>query len=115
QFNNPVADVAVTFAVASGGGVVVPTSPVRTNASGIAAVTSWTLGPTAGPNTLTATAGTLAGSPVTFTASGTVGAPTQLTLNAGNNQTAPVGTTVLTAPSVLVRDEFSNPVPNVAV
>ncbi|MBI1967348.1 MAG: Ig-like domain-containing protein, partial [Gemmatimonadetes bacterium] len=70
-FGNPVSGVSVTFAVASGGGTVDPTTAILTNASGIAQVTSWTLGPTAGTNTLTATSGTLAGSPVTFTATAT--------------------------------------------
>ncbi len=62
---NGVQGVSVTFAVASGGGTVVPTTPVTTNSSGIAAVTSWTLGP--GINTLIATT---AGGSVTFTATG---------------------------------------------
>ena len=67
---NPMAGVAVTFAVTSGGGTVNPATAVTTNASGIAAVTSWTLGPTAETNTLTATVGGsgIAGNPVTFTA-----------------------------------------------
>src|SRR2546426_5308391 len=43
---NVVAGVAVTFAAASGGGSVNPTTPVTTNGGGIAAVTSWTLGTT---------------------------------------------------------------------
>jgi hypothetical protein len=68
QFNNPVAGIAVTFAVTSGGGLVSPTTPVTTTASGIAAATSWTLGTTPGTNTLTATATGLAGSPMTFSA-----------------------------------------------
>ena len=51
---NPVAGAAVTFAVATGGGSVNPTTPVATNVAGIASLTSWTLGSTAGPNTLTA-------------------------------------------------------------
>jgi alpha-tubulin suppressor-like RCC1 family protein len=69
---NPVSGVAVTFAVASGGGSV--TGPNQTtNASGIAAVASWTLGPAVGTNTLTATAVGLTGSPVTFTATGETG------------------------------------------
>jgi len=78
--NNPVPNVAVAFAVTAGGGVTVPASPavVSTNASGIAALMSWTLGPAAGTdsNMVTVTAagasGTpLTGSPVTFKASGT--------------------------------------------
>src|SRR5207249_4692221 len=91
---NPVAGGSVRFAVASGGGTVSPTAPVTTNASGVAAVTSWTLGSTAGPNTLTATSTGLTGSPVTFTATGTAGTATQIAINAGNDQTAPAGTAV---------------------
>jgi hypothetical protein len=70
-FNNPVAGVSVTFAVASGGGTVDPVTAVTTNASGIAAVTSWTLGTAAGTNTLTATSDGLTGNPITFTATAT--------------------------------------------
>src|SRR5439155_1026320 len=70
---NPVSGIAVAFAVTSGGGTVSPTS-VATNGSGIAAVTSWTLGTTPGTNTLTASATGLTGSPVTFTATATAGA-----------------------------------------
>jgi adhesin/invasin len=65
----PVADVRITFAVASGGGSISGETQ-RTNASGIATVGSWTLGSSAGTNTLTATAAGLSGSPVTFTAMG---------------------------------------------
>jgi len=46
-----------------------------TDASGIATVGSWTLGTTAGTNTLAATAGGLTGSPLTFTATGMQMAP----------------------------------------
>ncbi|HVM44128.1 MAG TPA: hypothetical protein VMT77_11485, partial [Gemmatimonadales bacterium] len=70
--NNPVAGVGVTFAVAGGGGSVTP-SAVATDASGVAAVASWTLGATAGANSLTASAAGLAGSPVTFHATGVPG------------------------------------------
>ncbi len=115
QFNNPVAGVQVTFAAGLGGGTVSPTTAVTSNASGIAAVTSWALGHTAGTNTLTASATGLTGSPVTFSATGTAGPATQIALNAGNNQTAPAGTQVATPPSVLVRDQFNNPVAGVAV
>jgi alpha-tubulin suppressor-like RCC1 family protein len=69
---NPVGGVAVTFAVVSGGGSITDPSQT-TDESGIASVRSWTLGPTAGTNTLAATAEGLTGSPVTFTARGTSG------------------------------------------
>ncbi|HTT67876.1 MAG TPA: hypothetical protein VMF70_07605, partial [Gemmatimonadales bacterium] len=114
-FGNPVAGVSVTFGVASGGGTVVPTTPVTTNASGIAQVTSWTLGAAAGTNTLTATSTGLTGSPLTFTATGTAGAATQIAINAGNNQSATAGTAVSVAPSVIVRDANNNPVSGASV
>src|SRR5437763_850449 len=115
QFNNPVAGVSVTFTPAVGSGSVSPTTPILTNASGVAALTSWTIGTTAGPNSLTATSAGLAGSPVTFSATGTAGAATQIALNAGNGQAATVGTAVATPPSVIVRDQFANAVAGVAV
>ena len=68
---NGIAGVNVTFAVVTGGGTVVPTTPVATLSTGIATATSWTLGTTPGTNTLTATAPGVPGSPLTFTATGT--------------------------------------------
>jgi hypothetical protein len=52
--DRPVAGVGVSFAVASGGGAASQGSAI-TNANGVAAVGSWRLGPSAGPNTLMAT------------------------------------------------------------
>jgi hypothetical protein len=72
-FADPVAGVAVTFAVASGGGSITGAS-ATTDASGFASVGSWTLGSIAGVNTLTATVTGL--TPVTFTATGTAPSPT---------------------------------------
>jgi hypothetical protein len=68
---NPLAGVAVVFAITGGGGSVQDPNAV-TDINGIAQPTSWTLGGAPGPNTLDATAGrTAAGSPVPFTATGT--------------------------------------------
>lgn len=108
---NPVgAGTSVTFAVASGGGSITGPATVQTNASGIATIGGWTLGAVAGANTLTATSGALTGSPATFSATGTAPVPASITINAGNNQSATVNTAVATAPSVLVRDNNSNPI-----
>ncbi len=112
--SNVVSNVSVTFAVASGGGSLTGGS-ATTNASGIATVGSWTLGTTAGANTLTATSTGLSGSPVTFTATGIAGTATQIAVSAGNGQNATVGTAVATPPSVLVRDANNNPVNGVTV
>ncbi len=111
---NPVSGVSVTFAVGTGGGSVTGGS-ATTNAAGIATVGSWTLGATAGPNTLTATSTGLSGSPVTFNATGTVGPASQIALNAGDNQSASAGTAVSIAPSVIVTDAHANPVSGVSV
>src|SRR5207245_10276141 len=66
-------------------------------------------------NTLTATSAGLAGSPVTFTATGTAGPAATLAKFAGDNQVGQVGTTLATPQTVLVTDAHGNPVPNVTV
>jgi adhesin/invasin len=66
QFGNLIANQSVAFAVATGGGSVTGASPT-TGVNGIATLGSWTLGPTAGTNTLSATASTFT---VVFTATG---------------------------------------------
>src|SRR5207249_1672848 len=76
---------------------------------------SWTLSPTAGQNTLTASSGALSGSPVTFSATGTVGEAATIAANSPTSQTAPAGTAVSSPPSVLVKDANGNPVAGVAV
>jgi hypothetical protein len=111
---NPVEGVSVTFAVATGGGSATGLT-ATTGADGIATVGSWTLGTTAGSNTLTATSDTLTGSPVTFTATGTAGPAAQIAIDDGNNQSATVGTAVAIAPSVIVKDANDNPVAGVTV
>jgi hypothetical protein len=70
----PVAGYGVTFVATEGGGSV-SGSAQTTGADGIARVGGWTLGDTPGANTLEARAGSLAGSPVIFTAEGTENEP----------------------------------------
>lgn len=104
--------VAVTFSVTSGGGSVQGGS-ATTDANGVASVTSWTLGTTAGANLLTARVAKLA--PVTFTATGVAGVATQLTRSSADPSSTVVGTAVAAAPSVTARDANGNPVPGVPV
>ncbi|MEP7001494.1 MAG: Ig-like domain-containing protein, partial [bacterium] len=79
QLGTPMAGVAVTFAVASGGGSVTGATAISAS-NGVAAVGGWTLG--AGNNTLTATVQGL--TPVTFAAFGrqvvAPGVPTRLSV-----------------------------------
>src|SRR5439155_972476 len=62
--------------------------------------------------TLTATG---AGSTTSTAFNSTAGAAATITINAGDGQTATVGTPVPIPPSVIVRDQFGNPVPSVDV
>ncbi|MHB1329410.1 MAG: hypothetical protein ACYC2K_14525, partial [Gemmatimonadales bacterium] len=69
QHGNPVANATVVFSVTGGGGSVAGgTQP--TNASGVATVGDWTLGPTDGPNALAATVQGSALTAVVFAATG---------------------------------------------
>ena len=106
--------VSVSFAVTAGGGTVTGGETV-TNVNGFAAPTSWTLGPNPGVNTLTATAGTLQGSPVTFNATGVANPPVAMQIFAGNQQTVTAGSQVPTPPQVLVTDAGGHGVPGVNV
>jgi hypothetical protein len=112
QNGSPMSGVTVTFAVASGGGSVSGATAIS-DASGIATVGSWTLGPTAGPNVLNATSGTL--SVVAFTATSTAGAAASLAKNAGDNQSASAGSAVTVPPAVIVKDANGNPKSGVSV
>jgi hypothetical protein len=109
QFGNPVQGINVTFTVTGGGGTIAPASPatVGTGTNGIAALTSWTLGTTAGTNTMTAASGTLTNSPLTFTATATPGTATTLVFTQQpTNATAGVG--IAPAVQVTARDAHGN-------
>ncbi len=71
---NAVSGASVSFAVGGGGGGVNGTAGT-TDASGVFAVGSWTLGATPGPNSIVATVGGsgITGNPVTFSATGVAG------------------------------------------
>jgi hypothetical protein len=115
QFGNGISGRSVTIAVSPVTGNTV-TQPVGvTNASGV--ITGSFSTTQAATKTVTATVGGTGGGLLTDNALVTVnpGAATQIAVNGGNAQTARVGTAVLTDPSVIVRDAFNNPVPNVTV
>ncbi|MBK8056859.1 MAG: hypothetical protein IPK33_02950 [Gemmatimonadetes bacterium] len=100
----------VVFTVTAGGGALSPVSPATVNTTGgIASLTSWTLGPAQGVNTVVASSGTLQGSPMTFTATATQ-LPDTVRFVAGAGQSAPAGTPVAVLPKVKVVDAAGNPV-----
>jgi hypothetical protein len=103
-FSNPLPGVAVTFAMASGGGSVTGGS-ATTGPGGVATVGGWILGPSPGANTLGASGVNLNGSPQSFTATGV-------------DHTAPTASFVPVAPDPRsaavdsIRIVFSEPVVN---
>jgi len=105
-----VAGVVVAFQVTNGGGNVLPTQ-VRTDTSGVAAVTSWTLGPAPGANELTATvAGSaVGGNPAVFTATAVVGSANKLIFSVQPSNTM-VNARLTPAVKVQVQDAAGNPV-----
>ncbi|MBI2816877.1 MAG: hypothetical protein HYX72_08045 [Acidobacteria bacterium] len=110
--NIPVSGVVIAFAVTSGDGSL-SVAQFMTDASGQASAVL-TLGPTAGPNTVTATLANVTGSPVTFTATGSLSPDsslaTILVMVSGNDQSGFVGEP-LTEPFVVqATDDFGFPV-----
>jgi len=108
----PVSGVTVTFSPVSGGGSVAG-GRVTTDASGEAAVGSWTMGTTAGPNQLRAAVTGV--SPVLFEATAVAGPAASVASTAGNGQSAAENTAVAVAPTVRVEDAYGNPVAGVSV
>ena len=93
---------------------MVPTTAVATDANGVAQVTSWTLGTTAGANTLLASAsgpgGPLTGSPLTINANGIAGPATQLGMSVQPPASVASGDGLAPAPVVQLQDANGNPV-----
>jgi len=104
----------VTFDVTRGGGSA-PAGPQLADASGVATVESWILGPGVGDTNDLAARSTGSPDTVVFHAVATPIRPSSMSRAEGNNQSATVGTAVPVRPSVIVRDGSGNPLPGVAV
>jgi hypothetical protein len=111
QSGNPIVGIVVTFAPSAAAGTV-STNQVTTDLTGSASVT-WTLGTVAGTDTLMVSAGTL--TPVSVVATATPDVPAALTIVAGNNQSAPIDSTLATTLEVKVTDRYGNVIPNATV
>jgi len=105
--NNPVVGATVAWTVLTGGGSVGAATSL-TDAGGEATI-AWTLGPQVGSgvHSLRASLGALN---ATFTGTGVLTAGV-LSLNGGDNQSAPINSAVATTPSVLVRTPGGGGVP----
>jgi hypothetical protein len=110
---NGVGGVSITWAVTAGGGSLSSTS-TATRGDGTAEV-MWTLGPTLGAQTATATAAGLQGSPVTFTATAGVGVASRLAIVTQPSATASSGAPFAQQPVIELRDAAGNRVPQAGV
>lgn len=111
QRGDPMPNVTVSFSASSGGTVASPTAV--TNASGIATAGMWTLGGTAGTQTLTATVASLPA--VQFTATAQARVPAAVTATSSTTQTGLAGGAVAEAPTVRVNDQTGQPLAGVTV
>lgn len=105
---NALGNIAVSVAVTSGGGTLVG-APTKT-AAGPTSVGTWTLGTTAGANTLTVTVSGL--TPLTISATGTPGSPTKIVITGGTSQTGLAGAQLATPLGAAVQDQFGNGISN---
>lgn len=94
----------VTFSATSGS---LSAAAVASSTSGIAR-TVWTMPQGAGTHTVTASAGTLTGSPLTFTATSTAGAATKLLLSTQPSSTVEPGVAWTQQPVVVSADQYGN-------
>jgi adhesin/invasin len=110
QNGDPLAGIKVSFTVTQGNGTITGANRT-TDANGEASTASWTLGPAAGLNVVIASiAGSgISGNPVTFTATGSLPAPSTIASASTTTQTAEAGAAVATPPSVIVKDANQQP------
>jgi hypothetical protein len=109
RYGNPVPNYPVIFAATVGGGVVAG-GQANSDVFGVAAPSSWTLGPVAGNNVLTATASGVPGSPVSFSATGIPAVVLHLAFSTFPPDTVQNGVAIGPAPSVQLLDPQGNPV-----
>ncbi len=110
-YKNGVPGVSVTFDN-GGKGTFLSPATVKTDSAGKAKVT-YQLPNVPGKYTVKASSTGL--KTVTFTEFAVVGPPAGVTITGGNNQAAPAGTPLGQLLSVVVADQYGNPVPSVAV
>ena len=113
QYANPISGNAVTFSDGGAGGAFSNPNPVVTGTNGVATLT-YTLPTTAQTVTINATASGLA-TPGVLTEIALAGPAASVAITGGNNQTAPAGTQLPQALTVLVTDRYGNPIAGNAV
>ena len=107
----PLAGIAVSVAVSSGGGALVGAPTL--SLAGPTPIGQWTLGTTSGSQTVTVTVANVA--PLIFTANAAAGPATQFAIVDGNAQFGSESAPISAPLRVRARDTFNNPVPGVTV
>lgn len=102
-----------TVTWATGNGTVTPTQST-TDQNGIA-TTTWTIGTTAGAQSMTASLGSAVGSPVTFVATGNAGPASSIVATAGNGQFTTANSAFAQGLGAKVSDQFGNGILGVVV
>jgi hypothetical protein len=117
-FGSPVQGVNVVFAITNvpsgASGQSLSVTNATTGANGQAS-TIMTLGNQAGTYIVAATSPGLTGSPVMFTATATGNTAASIAMNSGNNQIAPINSTLPEPLAVIVTDALGNPVQGTTV
>lgn len=108
QVGSPIAGTSVNFTAPSGS---FTGNPATTDANGNASVT-YTAGTSPGTITITATAGSVS---AIFHETVTAASANSVTITGGDNQSAPAGSQLLQALSVVVDDQYNNFVPGATV
>ncbi|HOT98044.1 MAG TPA: FG-GAP-like repeat-containing protein [bacterium] len=117
-FENPVAQVPLSFVISAGGGRLngAAALQLQSDAEGRIQVI-WSLGPVSGNgnNRITVAGAGLSGSPLELVASAAPGRPYRLTQGAGDGQSALPGTLLPQPLTVTVQDSLGNPISGHAV
>lgn len=113
QYGNPVPGVLVNYSDGGVGGTFANPNPATTDNTGTA-TQSYTLPPTAGAITINAAAAGIA-NPAVFSESAVSGPAANINISNGNNQFAPAGMQLPQSLSVVVTDQYGNPVAGVNV
>ncbi|MEX2581969.1 MAG: Ig-like domain-containing protein, partial [Gemmatimonadota bacterium] len=114
RYGNRITGATVSWAIESGGGTLEPTTSI-TDAAGEARA-NMVVGTTSGENAVAATVSALSTvPPARFTATGVPGPPADLSIAAGDAQSAPASSALPDSLAVQVTDQYGNLVPGATV